>query len=85
MKVAVDGKLASLAEGQTFELYNYENLYQTDEQRERQGNRPLISNNFGNLTTLRSIEGLLLNHPLFGKSVYTMRLYYIMSILPLKL
>ena len=65
MKVALEGPLNRFLQ-QTFLLYNYESLYQTDEQRKRQGPRPLISNNFGNITTLRSIEGLLLNHPLFG-------------------
>ena len=67
MKIALEGKLTELMQ-QSFLLYNYETLYQTEEQRKRQGNRPLISNNFGNLTTLRSVDGLLLKHPLFGKN-----------------
>ena len=71
MKVALEGKLIDFLQ-QSFLLYNYETLYETEEQRMRKGNRPLITNNFGNLTTLRSIEGLLLNHPLFGKSIDTL-------------
>ena len=67
MKVALQGKLTGLMQ-ESFMLYNYEHLYQSEEQRNRNGNsRPLISNNFGNLTTLRAIENHLLYHPLFGK------------------
>ena len=68
MKVALEGKLTKFMQ-QSFLLPNYEFLYQTTEETKRQGNRPLISNNFGNLTTLRSIEDVLLNHPLFGKTI----------------
>ena len=52
---------------QSFQLVDYEHLYRSTEQRNRDGHRPLISNNFGNLTTIRAIEHLVLHHPLFGK------------------
>ena len=70
MKVALRGKLTGLMQ-ESFLLYNYEHLYRSVQQRNRDGNRPLISNNFGNLTTLRSIENQLLYHPLFGKNMLT--------------
>ena len=66
MKVALQGMLTGLMQ-ESFQLYNYDHLYRSGVQRNRDGPRPLISNNFGNLTTLRAIENQLLHHPLFGK------------------
>ena len=54
---------------QSFQLVDYEHLYRSKEQRDRDGHRPLISNNFGNLTTIRAIEDLVLHHPLFGNFI----------------
>ena len=65
IKVALEGKLTALMQ-QSFQLVDYEHLYRSKEQRDRDGHRPLISNNFGNLTTIRAIEDLVLHHPLFG-------------------
>ena len=67
MKIALEGKLTELMQ-QSFTIVDYEHLYRSTEQRNHDGHRPLISNNFGNLTTLRAIENQLLYHPLFGKS-----------------
>ena len=68
LKVALEGKLTSIMQ-QSFQLVDYEHLYRSTEQRDRDGHRPLISNNFGNLTTIRAIEDLVLYHPLFGNFI----------------
>ena len=49
------------------QLQNYEISYRTSDQMLKFGPRPLISANFMNLTNIKSIEDLLLHHPLFGK------------------
>ena len=65
MKIALDGKLADMIQGDHL-LYDYESLYQTRDMRRRLGHRPIISANFQNITKLSSIAYPLLNHPLFG-------------------
>ena len=53
------------------QLQNYEISYRTSDQMLKFGPRPLISANFMNLTNIRSIEDILLHHPLFGKLLFT--------------
>ena len=59
LKLALRGKIADLLQ-QPVSFMNGESLYQTDREQARLGPRPIVSANFGNLTTLRSIEDLIL-------------------------
>ena len=52
------------------QLQNYEISYRTSDQMSKFGPRPLISANFMNLTNIKSIEDVLLHHPLFGKFLF---------------
>ena len=68
LKLALKGKITDAMQ-QSLLYRNAESLYQSDREQKLFGPRPIISANFGNISTLRSIENLLLYHPLFGKFI----------------
>ena len=65
LKLALKGKITDAMQ-QSLLYKNAESLYQSDREQAHLGPRPIISANFGNISTLRSIENLILYHPLFG-------------------
>ena len=65
LKLALTGKITDAMQ-QSLLYKNAESLYQSDREQAVLGPRPIISANFGNISTLRSIENLILYHPLFG-------------------
>ena len=69
LKLALKGNVADIMQ-QSLLYRNAESLYQSDGEQTRLGPRPIISANFGNLRTLRSVEHLLLYHPLFGNILH---------------
>ena len=66
LKLALTGKITDAMQ-QSLLYKNAESLYQSDREQAVLGPRPIISANFGNISSLRSIENLILYHPLFGK------------------
>lgn len=65
LKLALTGKMTDAMQ-QSLLYKNAESLYQSDREQAALGPRPIISANFGNISSLRSIENLILYHPLFG-------------------
>ena len=65
LKLALTGKITDAMQ-QSLLYKNAESLYQSDREQAAFGPRPIISANFGNISSLRSIENLILYHPLFG-------------------
>ena len=68
MKLAVDGKITDRFQGPTGNVYNYQSGYQTPDEIERLGARPIVSASFWNLTNILSLSKLFMKHPLFGLS-----------------
>ena len=66
LKLALTGKITDYLQSTTANLYDYEALYRTSNEREKSGPRPAASANFFNLTNILSISDVLFNHPLFG-------------------
>ena len=72
IKIAVkEGIISELLESPNIlsQLQSYEISYQTSEQMKHLGPRPLISANFMNLSSIASIDDILLRHGLFGKKL----------------
>ena len=72
IKLAVKGKLSEMYQP-SVDPQNYESAYQTTEQRKRNGPRPIVTSNFMNLTNIKSIDRVLMDHPLFGLKNYGSR------------
>ena len=68
MKLAVDGKISDAFQGPTGNVYNYQSGYQTSDEIQRLGARPIVSASFWNLTSILSLSKLFMKHPLFGLS-----------------
>jgi len=66
MKLAVDGKITDSFQTSSGNIQNYQSSYQTSEQMQRTGIRPMVSANFWNLTNILTLSNLFMNHPLFG-------------------
>ena len=73
IKLAVKGKLSEMFQPAAFAYQNYESTYMTTEQRIRNGPRPIVTSNFMNLTNIKSIDHVLMDHPLFGFQNYGSR------------
>ena len=74
IRIAVKGKLSEMYQPTSFSYQDYESVYQSQEQIKRNGFRPIISANFMNITNIKSIDHLLMHHPLFGIDNYGSRL-----------
>ena len=74
LRVAVKGKLSEMYQPSSLDYQDYESVYLSQEQITREGFRPIISANFMNITNIKSIDHLLMHHPLFGIHNYGTRL-----------
>ena len=78
IKLALRGKLSDLIQIGAMKLAdnleNYESLYMTSQQIKLVGPRPIASANFMNLTSIRSIDHILMHHPLLGLKNYNSEL-----------